>query len=340
MGDQASAVQTWCGAGDGDLDVLIGLVARSAGYVGRDTGPMHIAASLGKRVLAVFGGGTWPRFLPAVSPSVSLAVGVPCVGCGWVCHLPESYCIKEVSVEAVLTAARELEAGKVEGRRADLIEADSGLLSRIGREGATAARGHLTQLSVTRREHMEQSDSLAALLERSLKQAGRAEVLAEELDAAKAEGVRRESLLKQRVAATENTAKAREAELLARIVKLEAALSDDTRKKEIDAAVTARTAALETDCRERIRRAQEELAAVTAECLKAKSDISDFKLLESRFKGDQGVLTSLTRQQEAEVVVLRGRLKELLASRWRRYGQRVGLCMTMPWEREMTNGKH
>ena len=187
---------------------------------------------------------------------------------------------------------------------------------------------------------MEQTDSLAALLERSLKQAGRAEVLAEELDAAKGEAVRRESLLKQRLAAAENTARAREAEQASRIAQLESALSDATRKKEIDAAVAARTVALEADCRERIRRAQEELAVVTAECLKAKADASDLRLQVTRFKNDQSVLTTLTRQQETEVVVLRGRLQELMASRWRRYGQRVGLCMTMPWEREMSNGRH
>ena len=39
---------------------------------------MHAAAALGKPLLAVFGGGTWPRFLPAVEPSVTVTVGVSC----------------------------------------------------------------------------------------------------------------------------------------------------------------------------------------------------------------------------------------------------------------------
>lgn len=38
------------------LDLLMGLLARSAGYIGKDTGPMHAAAALGKPVLALFGG--------------------------------------------------------------------------------------------------------------------------------------------------------------------------------------------------------------------------------------------------------------------------------------------
>jgi hypothetical protein len=64
------------------------------------------------------------------------------------------------------------------------------------------------------------------------------------------------------------------------------------------------------------------------------------KLRLSRATTDQTTLSTLSRQNEAEVVVLRTRLNELLASRWRRYGQKLHLCMTMPWEREMSNGQH
>ncbi len=155
MGDAAAHAVPWFGAGHGALDVLIGLLALSRGYVGRDTGPMHIAAALGKPVLAVFGGGTWPRFLPAVDPSVSITVGVPCAGCGWVCHLPESYCVKEIPLAEVTSAADALERGGIEKRLVRLIAADGALMARIGREGASSSRERLVQLSLARRTAKE-----------------------------------------------------------------------------------------------------------------------------------------------------------------------------------------
>jgi hypothetical protein len=316
--------------------VLIGLTARSAGYVGRDTGPMHIAAALGRPVLAVFGGGTWPRFLPQVDPSVALAVGVPCVGCGWTCHLPQSYCIKDVPVGEVLQAMKDLESGAVKARSTRLLKPDAGLMSRIGRESAAAARERLTQLSVTRREHMEQTETLAAVLERALKQAGRAEAIAEQLDAASAEYNRREALIKQRLAAAENAFRTREAELTRRLNELEANAGRAQRAIDAQGAQAAR----ETDLLSRLALAQDELGRVGAELIQARAEASDLRLRLTRTQADQGTLSTLTRQQEHEVVVLRHRLNDLLASRWRRYGQKLHLCMTLPWEHEMTNGKH
>ncbi len=155
MGDHGADVCEWYGAGEGALEVLVGMIALSRGYVGRDTGPMHLAAALGKPVLAIFGGGTWPRFLPAVDPSISITVGVPCTGCGWVCHLPESYCIKEVPLAEAISAADALERGEIKERTVRVLTPDAALLSRIGREGAVSARERLTQLSVARRRAKE-----------------------------------------------------------------------------------------------------------------------------------------------------------------------------------------
>ena len=76
---------------EGTLPELLALTQLSRGYVGHDTGPMHVAAALGQPVVAVFGGGTWPRFLPAVEPSVSVTVGVSCRGCQWVCGFATSH---------------------------------------------------------------------------------------------------------------------------------------------------------------------------------------------------------------------------------------------------------
>src|SRR5256885_463667 len=113
------------------LDDLLALTQLSAGYVGHDTGPMHVAAAMGKPTLGVFGGGTWPRFRPTVEPSIAVLVGVPCVGCGWACSFSTSHCIKRVPVDAVLGAVRDLEAGRITGREARVLEAGRELLAQM-----------------------------------------------------------------------------------------------------------------------------------------------------------------------------------------------------------------
>ena len=57
-------------------------------YLGNDTGAMHLAAALGVPVTAVFGGGTWPRFVPAAVCGEAVVHPLPCFGCGWDCAGP------------------------------------------------------------------------------------------------------------------------------------------------------------------------------------------------------------------------------------------------------------
>ena len=82
---------------------------------------MHIAAALKKPVVAVFGGGHWPQFTPVVTPSLALAVGLPCMRCEWVCHLPESLCVKRVPVSSVKEAVAAIVSGEMLLREARLI---------------------------------------------------------------------------------------------------------------------------------------------------------------------------------------------------------------------------
>ncbi len=90
------------------LDVLLGMLALAKGYIGHDTGPMHLAAALGKPVVAVFAGGHWPRFVPNASSGLVMTVNVPCRGCRCACHLPEPYCISLVRPEMLIEAARKM----------------------------------------------------------------------------------------------------------------------------------------------------------------------------------------------------------------------------------------
>lgn len=142
------------------LETLIGLLSLSQGYVGRDTGPMHLAAALGKPVLAVFGGGTWPRFLPAAVRSRVHTIAVPCVGCDWHCHMECSHCVKDVPVDDVLQSVNDLEAGRVQGNEVRQLPADPGLLARMVREGRDVAAERLFDLGrAVRQARLAEADA-------------------------------------------------------------------------------------------------------------------------------------------------------------------------------------
>jgi ADP-heptose:LPS heptosyltransferase len=116
------------------LDILIGLTHFAAGYLGRDTGPMHIAAALERPVLAIFGGGTWPRFVPLARAGAAITVSVPCSGCHWICHLSSSLCVKTIPVTEVLDRFLRLHSGERPSFEVVEIPPSQPLLHQIGRE--------------------------------------------------------------------------------------------------------------------------------------------------------------------------------------------------------------
>ena len=79
-----------------------GIIALSAGYVGRDSGPMQLAAATQRPILAIFGGSHWGRFFPESEHAVVVSQGVPCQGCLGYCHLAEPLCVRRVSVQQFL----------------------------------------------------------------------------------------------------------------------------------------------------------------------------------------------------------------------------------------------
>lgn len=134
MGSASEKAVNLCCSSEG-LDLLVGLTAESSGYVGRDTGPMHIAAALAKTVVAVFGGGTWPRFIPAAQHGAAVTTRVPCSGCQWICHLPEAHCVKAVPVRVVIEELERVLSG-MEGFRVRELPAGPQLSQRMAREAA------------------------------------------------------------------------------------------------------------------------------------------------------------------------------------------------------------
>lgn len=85
------------------MPLVLALLAQSRGYVGRDSGIMHMAAASGRRVFALFGGGHWGRFLPS-GAGVVVTARVPCRGCDFVCPHERVHCIRDVSLPFAVEA--------------------------------------------------------------------------------------------------------------------------------------------------------------------------------------------------------------------------------------------
>ena len=88
----------------------LGIIALSAGFVGRDSGPMHLAAACARPFLAISSGWLWGRFFPETSGSVIVSRNVPCQGCLGYCHLPEPFCVRRVTLEQFLEGWRLLQS--------------------------------------------------------------------------------------------------------------------------------------------------------------------------------------------------------------------------------------
>ncbi len=99
----SSTAHLWLGR-DGELPQLAALIAHAALYFGNDTGAMHLAAALDVPVAAIFGGGTWPRFVPAARRGLALVHPLPCFGCGWDCAFGDAPCLGLISVGDATTA--------------------------------------------------------------------------------------------------------------------------------------------------------------------------------------------------------------------------------------------
>jgi len=98
---------TWTGR-DGEIALLAALLATARLYFGHDTGPMHLAAAVGRPVAALFGGGHWPRFRPVGRQVVSFVHPLPCFGCNWDCHFGQAPCVKLIAPADVQPALAKL----------------------------------------------------------------------------------------------------------------------------------------------------------------------------------------------------------------------------------------
>lgn len=108
----------WIG-GAGSLGRMLGLIANSRLYVGNDSGPMHCAGALGVPVLARFGGGHWPRFLPLAARSFTATQELPCFNCGWQCWLDTPSCMTSIPAATFVDGIDWLLSSEAPERRVD-----------------------------------------------------------------------------------------------------------------------------------------------------------------------------------------------------------------------------
>jgi len=98
-------------AGDVDLLMLAALLAQLDLFVTGDTGPMHLAATVGTPVVAVFGPSAPARYAPTGPLDRIVRVDLPCSPCNRIRRPPERCvghtpdCLVAVSPDAVVAAA-------------------------------------------------------------------------------------------------------------------------------------------------------------------------------------------------------------------------------------------
>jgi len=90
------------------VPVSLALAAMSCGYLGRDSGIMHMASATGRPVLAAFSGGHWGRFLPSSGPAVVVTQAMSCRMCDYACPHDRPFCIASITPDTMFAGWKRL----------------------------------------------------------------------------------------------------------------------------------------------------------------------------------------------------------------------------------------
>jgi len=106
----ASRAQPILWAGQSSLKQLIALLAKASLVISADSGPLHLAASLGTKGIGLFGP-TRPEITGPLSPGQSIVLQKD-VGCNrqpcYFLRCPDNVCMKAITVDEVMDAVCEL----------------------------------------------------------------------------------------------------------------------------------------------------------------------------------------------------------------------------------------
>ncbi|KJU83551.1 Glycosyl transferase, family 2 domain protein [Candidatus Magnetobacterium bavaricum] len=80
------------------------IIGKSRIYLGADSSGAHMASALGIANVVVLGGGHFGRFIPYSALTTAVCLPLECYGCNWNCPYPLTYCVRDVSPEAVVQA--------------------------------------------------------------------------------------------------------------------------------------------------------------------------------------------------------------------------------------------
>ena len=96
-------------AGKTTVKQLAAVVRQCKLFIGNETGPMHIAASVGTPVISFFGPQVSDRFQPFSQKKIVLERYLDCKPCDQViCRRPEHPCMDGISVKDAIMAVEEI----------------------------------------------------------------------------------------------------------------------------------------------------------------------------------------------------------------------------------------
>ena len=90
--------------GRDELPAVAARIAAAVGYLGIETGLVHLAAAYGRPGAAVYGGGYWPTYGPWAARSAAVVAPIPCFGCAWDCAFERPFCTEGVDVDSLVAA--------------------------------------------------------------------------------------------------------------------------------------------------------------------------------------------------------------------------------------------
>ena len=87
---------------------FVSLIDRSVLFFGNDTAGFHIAWSLGRPAVGIFGGGHFGRFTPSLPHVRVVHVPMDCYNCYWHCIYDEVKCITSITPEMVMAEVEQV----------------------------------------------------------------------------------------------------------------------------------------------------------------------------------------------------------------------------------------